>query len=74
MASKKKESERYTFSALVSDALAGDEYRDTSSAKGSLRASSRKEAMDKINAGLRSRGYEVLDLDLRKEQPNHEGK
>ncbi|WP_030414783.1 hypothetical protein [Streptomyces sp. NRRL S-1448] len=61
MASKAKESERYTFSAQV-----GDEY-DTYSAKGALVASSRKEAMDKIDAGLRSRGYEVLDLDLRKE-------
>ncbi|MFF8314063.1 hypothetical protein [Streptomyces lydicus] len=58
-----KKTETYTFTAVVGDQ---EYYPDTYSAKGSLTASSRKEAMDKIDASARSRGYEVLDLDLRK--------
>ncbi|MFH9244707.1 hypothetical protein ACH4LK_04635 [Streptomyces lydicus] len=58
-----KKTETYTYTALVGDQ---ENYPDTYSVTGALAASSRKEAMDKIDASARSRGYEVLDLDLRK--------
>ncbi|MER5969392.1 hypothetical protein ABT112_06575 [Streptomyces sp. NPDC002055] len=58
-----KKTEVYTFTAVVSDEEC---YPDTYNVRGRLASSSRQEAITKVEASLRSRGYEPNELTVRK--------